>query len=165
MNYEREAAWYDVMQVCLNGHLITQCAESHPERGQKFCKDCGAKTIDACASCDTKIRGYLHMEGFVDWTVPPVPKYCVNCGAAYPWQEAAIENLKGILEESELSSQDRQEIDSALPDILRDTPKTESASLKVKRILGKLGKPLYEVAIKVITDLASETAKKTLGLK
>jgi hypothetical protein len=37
-------------------------------------------------------------------------------------------------------------------------------SLKLKRVIGKLGKPLYDISIKVITDIASETAKKTLGL-
>jgi hypothetical protein len=94
----------------------------------------------------------------------PVPKYCIECGTPYPWQTAAIENLKCILQESELSSQDLAEVGKVLPDIVRDTAKTESASVKLKRIIGKLGKPLYEVAIKVVTDVASETAKKTLGL-
>lgn len=70
----------------------------------------------------------------------------------------------GIVRESELSSQDLQDLDKALPDIVRDTPKTESASLKARRILEKMGKPLYDIAIKVFTDAASETAKKTLGL-
>jgi hypothetical protein len=73
--------------------------------------------------------------------------------------------LKVVLQESELAAEDRQELESALPDILRDTPRTEGAALKVKRILGKLGTSLYEVAIKVVTDVASETARKTLGLK
>jgi len=73
--------------------------------------------------------------------------------------------LKAVLQESELSAEDRQELETALPDILRDTPKTESAALKVKRILGKLGQSLYEIAIKVVTDVASETARKTMNLK
>jgi hypothetical protein len=30
--------------------------------------------------------------------------------------------------------------------------------------MGKLGKPLYDISIKVVTDIASETAKKTIGL-
>jgi hypothetical protein len=55
--------------------------------------------------------------------------------------------------------------DPAFPDVLRDTPKTESATLKMKRLLGKMRKPLYDVAMKVVTDVASETAKKTLGFK
>lgn len=93
----------------------------------------------------------------------PVPKYCVNCGAPYPWQASAIENLTEIVHESNLNSQDLEDFDRALPDVLRESPRTETASLKVKRILGKMGKPLYEVAIKVVSDIASETAKKILG--
>jgi len=64
-----------------------------------------------------------------------------------------------------LAAEDREEIERALPDVLRDTPKTESAALKVKRLLGKMGKPLYDIAIKVVSDAASETAQKTMGLK
>jgi hypothetical protein len=153
------------MQVCVNGHQITDCADSQPESRQKFCKDCGAKTIDACLHCSSKVRGHHHLEGVSDYSTYPAPRYCIECGEPYPWQVSAIDNLKEVLKESELSAQDLQELDKALPDILRDTPKTESASLKMKRIFGKMGKPLYEVAMKVVTDIASETAKKTLGLK
>jgi hypothetical protein len=93
-----------------------------------------------------------------------VPKYCSYCGAAFPWQQSAIDNLTGIFRESDLSPQDIAIAEAALPDILQDTPKTESASLRLKRIMGKLGKPLYDISIKVVTDIASETAKKTIGL-
>jgi hypothetical protein len=73
------------------------------------------------------------------------PKYCIKCGAAYPWQQV-------------------QDLEDVLPDILHDTPKTQSASLKLKRLLPKLGTVAYDIAIKVITDVASETAKKTMNL-
>jgi hypothetical protein len=93
------------------------------------------------------------------------PAYCGGCGKAFPWQASAIENLREILLESELAAEDREEIERALPDVLRDTPKTENAALKVKRLLGKVGKPLYDIAIKVLSDVASETAQKAMGLK
>lgn len=156
--------WYDVMQVCLNGHMITSAAQSRPERRQRFCKDCGEKTIDACSVCNTNIRGLYHAGGRYLSASPRIPKYCIECGAAYPWQTAALENLNEIWRESDLSQQDLDELTRTLPDVLRDTPRTESASLKMKRIMGKLGKPVYDIAIKVVTDVASETAKKTLGL-
>ena len=73
-------------------------------------------------------------------------------------------NLTNILKESDLSAQDIEIAAAALPDILQDMPKTESASLKFKRIMGKLSKPFYDICIKVVTDIASETAKKTIGL-
>jgi len=149
------------MLVCVNGHLITQYASSNPVSRRNFCTDCGGKAIDSCGACNHQIA-VRHNSRFS--AVQRVPKYCGNCGAAYPWQTTAIENLRAVLQESELSTQDREEIDKALPDVLGDTAKTESAALKVKRILGKIGKPAYEVVIKVVTDVASETAKKTLGL-
>ena len=55
-------------------------------------------------------------------------------------------------------------IEATLPDVLRDTPKTESSSLKLKGVLAKVGKPIYDISVKVITDVASETARKILGL-
>ena len=108
-------------------------------------------------------EGITTCPAFLAFPDTSVPKYCINCGKPYAWQEA-IESFREILAESELSAQDLQDVDKALPDVLRDTPKTESASLKIKRVLGKMGKPLYDVALKVFTDVASESAKKTLGL-
>jgi hypothetical protein len=160
----REESWYDVMQVCRNGHKITDYAQSHPIGRQNFCAECGKETIDACQACGVTIRGCHHVPGVLGFFEIPVPKHCINCGAAYPWQASAIENLMDILHESTLTSQEIQELERALPDILSDTPKTDSASLKVKRILGRMGKPLYDVGIKVFSDIASETAKKSLGL-
>lgn len=165
---EREAEpmreGFDVMQVCLNGHQISAFAQSQPEFSQAHCSDCGARTISACEKCNTPIRGHYHSPGVLSLAETPVPKYCFRCGTAYPWQVAALENLEGILKEGGLSEADMQEATIALPDVVQDTPKTQLASLKFKRLLGKLGKPIYDVAIKVVSDIASETAKKTMGL-
>lgn len=161
----RGGNWHDVMQVCLNGHKITEYAQSQPESCQKFCELCGAETIDKCPECNTSIRGYRHIEGVFHTRQKPLPKYCIECGAPYPWQCSSIENLKEVLSEGGLTPQDIQDVEIALPDIVRDTTKTEGASLKIKRILDKLGKDVYAIAIKVVTDIASETAKKTLGLE
>ena len=153
---------YDIMQVCLNGHQITTMAVSNPEFRREFCKDCGAKVIAGCANCSKPMRGYNH--GSMVVRSPPVPKYCEDCGTAFPWQEAAIENLTEILRDDGLDDQQMAAFEAALPDVIRDTPKTESASLRIGKILSKLGKPAYDVSIKVLSDLASETAKKAMGL-
>lgn len=163
--HRRVGDWYDIMQVCVNGHKITEYAQSQPEYRQKFCANCGEPTIDACPSCGANIRGHRHLEGVLHVGSSPVPKYCINCGMGYPWQLSSIENLKEVLKEGGLTSQDIQEVEKALPDIVRDTKKSESAALKMKRILGKLGKDVYGVAVKVVSDIASEAAKKALGLK
>jgi hypothetical protein len=167
-NEEEREMEYDVMEVCLNGHKITGSVKSEPFRHENFCKECGEKTISACQSCNSAMRGDRHIRGnrhFAGQTISAdLPRYCIECGSAYPWQVAGVENFKQILRESQLGVEDLQEAEATLPDIVRNTPKTESSSLKLKRIMGKVGKPIYDVAIKVITDIASESAKKTLGL-
>jgi hypothetical protein len=110
------------------------------------------------------IRGHYHVSGVFSLSKTPVPKHCIKCGGAYPWQEAAIQNLAEVLREGGLSEEDVAKAESSLPDVIADTPKTEGASLRLKRLLGTLGKPAYDIAVKVISDIASETAKKTMGL-
>jgi hypothetical protein len=160
----RTGDWYDVMQVCLNGHQITEYAESQPESRENFCSNCGEKTITACPKCNTNIRGYRHIEGVFHSADSPAPKYCINCGQAFPWQTRAVEHLNDVLKDSALGAGDLEELNRALPDVLRDTVKTQSAAQKVKGILGKLGKQTYDIAIKVVTDVATEAAKKQMGL-
>lgn len=155
---------HDVMQVCLNGHRITAYAFTKPEFRQDFCDKCGEATIDKCPACSSSIRGKYHSPNVFVAKDVPVPAYCHGCGKPYPWQEAAIANLKDVLREGELSDADIAAAEATLPDVLRDTPKSEAAALRLKRIMGGLGKPVYDVAIKVVSDIASETAKKTMGL-
>lgn len=157
--------YYDQMQVCRNGHQITDSARGSPEFRKKFCNTCGAATVDCCSSCSFPIRGEYVVEGVIAVGLrTPTPDYCENCGASFPWREAAIENFRDVLREGELSEADLAVAEAALPDVLRETPRSESAGLRLKRIMSGLGKPTYDVAIKVISDLASETAKKTMGL-
>ena len=68
------------------------------------------------------------------------------------------------MREGDLSQTDMETVVLALPDILQDTPKTELATLRLSKVMAKLGKPIYDVAIGVISDIASETAKKSMGL-
>jgi hypothetical protein len=78
-------SWYDVMQVCRNGHKITGQSLQHPEDMRKKCPICGEGTITECPACGSKIQGYKHTPGFMypDNTKPP--KFCHNCGKRYPW--------------------------------------------------------------------------------
>ena len=77
----------DVMQVCLNGHVITIFAGRQPASMKPFCRDCGAPTITACPECKAPIHdrdaGSLSTELRVD-------NNCPQCGTAYPWRQSAI---------------------------------------------------------------------------
>jgi len=65
MHYSDEPSGYDTAQVCLNDHAVNSCAITQPEFNAPFCKDCGARTILGCATCQTPIRGDFHVPGVV----------------------------------------------------------------------------------------------------
>jgi hypothetical protein len=54
---------YDVGQVCLNGHVITQFGGTRPEYLKKFCDKCGEPTLIACPKCSKPIQGYHQGSG------------------------------------------------------------------------------------------------------
>ncbi len=75
----------DVMQVCLNGHLITDLLNIMAD-GKKFCDSCGEKTISECLHCKTPIKGArVSLSGRVISGIIHVPPYCENCGEEFPW--------------------------------------------------------------------------------
>lgn len=159
----RDHDWYDGLQVCENGHVITNYATSQPTSTQNHCHECGAKTITACPTCNTPMRGYRHISGVFHVSDSPAPDYCMECGSPMPWQAAKLENLAEVLSMSGISESDLAIVRSAIPDIAKETPKSESATMKVKVILKKLGSDAYGVALKVVTDVASEYSKKMLN--
>ena len=150
------------MQVCLNGHRITAAAETMPHHRKPFCTDCGKKTIDACPDCSAPIQG--HLKGILSVRPPNVPNNCPNCGTAYPWRQDAIANAIEVVQ-MEMDAADAASVPELVNMVVIEAPRTEVAALKLKKLLGKLGKPAYDVSIQVLSDLISETAKKTLGMK
>lgn len=85
----RSESYYETMQVCLNGHLITERFHSSPEHRKKFCDKCGIETIFQCPKCNTDIRGKYIVPGVVAIGFrTPVPKHCHECGTHYPWVKA-----------------------------------------------------------------------------
>ena len=78
-------SYYDVMQVCLNGHQITARYNEYPQHRQDFCKKCGSRTISACPKCNEPIRGHYNVRGVASFLEDPVPDFCHKCGKPYPW--------------------------------------------------------------------------------
>ena len=76
---------------------------------------------------------------------------------------AATTQLIRILE-SELKGDEALAVSALIRNVVVDTSYTKKASERLKTILAKLGKPTYETAIKIISDIGSATAKKMLGL-
>lgn len=154
---------YCVMQVCENGHAINDDARGVPARNKLFCTKCGAATRTACPECSATIQGAFRNSMGMRRARSIPPNNCHNCGAAYPWRRVEIATAIEVLQ-LELEEDDAAQIPGLVADVATDTPRTQLAALKLKRFLPAFGKASYDVAIKVISDIASETAKKALGL-
>jgi len=74
-----------VMQVCRNGHVITDLLLTFPERGLSHCDRCGAATLDRCPTCGRELPGGIFVPGLVPVGLLQPPQYCSSCGAPFPW--------------------------------------------------------------------------------
>jgi len=156
---------YDIAQICLNGHVITNRAQRAPEFTQIFCDECGESTITKCEKCKTPIRGHYHVEGVIaiSGRAPTAPSFCHECGNAYPWIERKLEAAWELAEElEELSDEEKEKLKQSLNELVRDTPKTEVAVTRVKKILSKVGKESFATLKSILLDLATEAVKKSL---
>jgi predicted RNA-binding Zn-ribbon protein involved in translation (DUF1610 family) len=84
MNTRADSA-QDVMQVCRNGHVITDLLRTSPERALAHCDRCGAVTMDRCQTCGHELPGAIVVPGLHPVGVRQPPRYCPTCGAAFPW--------------------------------------------------------------------------------
>lgn len=147
---------YDVAQVCLNGHVITEFAEK-PDHRQDFCAKCGVRTITACEHCGKNIRGYLRGSGYAGEFDRPA--FCQYCGEAYPWTASAIAAARDIADELDnLSPEEREALKGTLDDLVRDSPRTSVAVVRFKKYAGKAGNAgaagLRDVLVSVVTEAA-----------
>jgi hypothetical protein len=75
----------DTMQVCRNGHVITDRLRSDPDSGRAHCDRCGAATVDHCATCGAELPAAAAVGGLVPIGSWPAPPCCPQCGAIFPW--------------------------------------------------------------------------------
>ena len=83
--HKSDETWYDLMQVCENGHKITGQGESHPEQLLERCTKCGAATLTACSKCGTTLQGYQNYPRFFGIGFSEPPEFCRKCGSLFPW--------------------------------------------------------------------------------
>jgi hypothetical protein len=64
---------------------------------------------------------------------------------------------------SDLGDVEADEVAALVPDLTSDTPKSESAALRLRPILLKLGKDAYEAAIKILIVILPRKRKEGLA--
>lgn len=155
--------YYDTAQVCLNGHMVNSSYQSMPEFNERFCNKCGTQTITQCPDCKSPIRGNYECENVIAPGPSKPNSFCHECGKPYPWTERGLEAAKELADEFEtLNSVERDELKKSLDELVKDSPKAEVAGFRFKKLMKKAGAGSIEVMKTVISDLLSETVKKSV---
>ncbi len=167
---------YDEALICENGHLITSGARGDPGSTAKFCVRCGKPILGKCLKCEAPIRGryigtYYKGDG---WDAKPVnrvarmrfiPNHCHECGEPYPWTKANAEALAALIDTlNELEPEEREQLRRSIPDIMADTPRSNVATVWLKRAFVKVGDEARNLLVDVLSKVATDAVKKNLGV-
>lgn len=148
--------------VCLNGHQKTDYS-TYPIVSTEYCEDCGQQLTSSCKNCEAPILGYLSISGVISTANKPVPNYCRKCATPYPWTSTIIENATELIAlDGNLSSEAREVIKNAIPDLLIETPKTQVAVAKYKISIKNASTLVKDAMYNLLVDVTSETVKKAL---
>jgi hypothetical protein len=154
---------YEAAQICLNGHLINQMAQTNPDFNQDFCTKCGSATIWKCQQCDSKIRGFHHTPGVLAIYTIDVPGFCYSCGKPYPWTEKRLAAAQELVNEMEkLTENDRRILTESVEDLVHETPNTPTAVIRFKKLAAKAGSAAAEGLKSLLVDVLSEAVKKQI---
>ncbi len=154
---------YDIAQICENGHVVNSMARDYPNSNQNYCDKCGAPTFINCPSCGSSIRGYYHVPGVIGFSDYTAPSFCYKCGEPFPWTIAALKAAEELSDELDgLNDDERESLKKSLNELVRETPSTRVAETRFKRIMKKVGKDGYESMQSILTDIVSETVRKTI---
>jgi hypothetical protein len=152
---------HDVAQVCQNGHVVTTRYNDYPEFRQDYCDACGTTTTTTCPRCEKEIRGSYR--GSVTTGEMPAPAFCLHCGGPFPLHAARVHAAKALVEEiDELSAQDKLLCSASIDDIAGNTPMTDAAIMRIKKVIAKAGQGTAEALKKVVLEVASEAARKAM---
>jgi hypothetical protein len=147
---------YDTAQICMSGHVINEHYHRYPESNRRFCERCGKKALHQCPACSGEIPGNpMNVHGGFD-----APAFCGHCGEAFPWTTASVEAFKQLADDSALDAGDKEQLKATVEDLVRESPKTEVAKERFKRLAKKAGEDFYEAAKTVLINVVSEAARK-----
>ncbi|MCZ3380399.1 DUF2321 domain-containing protein [Rhizobium sp. AG207R] len=157
--------YYQVGQVCLNGHEITSNFEGQQALRAAFCSECGEATIHKCQHCDANIRGWYHVDGFISMQEWVPPSYCHACGKPFPWIERAVAAARDLADEIEnIEPAELERAKQSFLALTADTPQTAVAAARIKKLLSKAGPVVGKGIRDIVVSIATDAAKKTIGL-
>ena len=161
--YVDDDSYYDVAQICENGHVTNGHVRDYPAHNQVHCDKCGSRTITKCPACETEIRGAYNVPGVIGFSDYAAPAFCYKCGEPFPWTAATLRAAEDLADEMDaLSAGEKESLKKTLPDLVRETPRARLAETRFKKFMKKAGKESWEGMRAILTDIVSETVRKTL---
>ena len=158
-----DVSHFDLAQICLNGHVVNSMARDYPASNSPYCAKCGEPTMTACPTCKTEMRGFFHVPGTLGLSRYSPPAFCYQCGKPFPWTESGLAAARELVDTFDtLSPDDKSSLQDALPELVKDTPRTKVAEAKYRAITKKVGKDAYDGLRSIVVDIASEAVKKSL---
>ena len=73
-----------VLQVCIDGHIITDDYKNNLQDRRTICDECGEKTINQCPNCNYPITDTNQLSVGSKY---PIPDKCSYCGSDFPWKK------------------------------------------------------------------------------
>lgn len=116
-----------------------------------------------CPKCGASIRGDYndHGDPLVIWDTPPA--FCHNCGHGFPWTERKIAAAVDLVKTGgKLSLAEVDQFQSDLTEMVKDSPNTQAASVRFKKIMGKVGTTGANGVRDIVVDVLSEAVKKAI---
>jgi hypothetical protein len=93
------------------------------------------------------------------------PGYCGGCGKPFPWTETALSAAKAYTDElDQLSPEEKTTLKETFDDLTIDTARTPLAANRFKKFMSKIGPSAAGAVGKIVEAVATEAAKKMLGL-
>jgi len=120
-------------------------------------------TIAACRHCRASIRGVYHVSGSSVVETMPVLAYCLHCGRAYPWTDRRVQAAKELANElAQLKPPERELLKRSIEELLDDTPRTQLAVIRFKRLVAKAG-PEAGIALReMLVNVVSEAVRRAI---
>ena len=96
-----------------------------------------------------------------DLTKPP--KYCRSCGKPFPWTSSRIEAAKELIAEmGGLKAEDKKLLTATLPDLVKDSPRTEVASARYQKVVKKLAVSAKNGLKGILWEIVTESVRKSI---
>jgi len=91
------------------------------------------------------------------------PAFCYNCGCPFPWTERKIAGAVELIEVgADLQPDELRQFQSDVTELTRDSPKTQVASLRFKKVMEKVGVSIASGVRDILVGVLSEAAKKAI---